>query len=188
MEFSMNDQDQDRIKRRLAKVLALSQRGVGGEKTNAEAILAEGLAKHGLTVDDIGHDSNPLMHELVKYYTYRTKHDKLILTQCVFRVLDVRKLSYRGERGKKKMGFTATVIDHLEIDAMYSYYRHLFVSEIETLASAFCSKHSLHPLTAADRDPDRKVDLEKQMRILEMMKGLRGSQFMTTKRRLGPGQ
>lgn len=181
-------EDQDRIKRRLAKVLALSQHGVGGEKTNAEAILAEGLAKHGLTIDDIGCSSDPLMQEVVMWYTFRTKHDKLILTQCAFCVLDARTLTGHRQKGKKTVGLEATVLDHLEIEAMYYYYRRLFVEEIEVMASAFCSKHHLHPQTPGDEQPDREVDLENQMRILEMMKGLRGSKFMTTRKRLESGQ
>ena len=178
--------DQDRIKRRLAKVLALSQQGVGGEKTNAEAILEAGLAKHGLTIDDIGHDSNPLMHEVVRWYTYRTAHDKTILTQCMFKLRNVSgELEYRAMKGKKTVGYSATVLDHLEIDAMYSYYRRLYAEELELMLTAFISKHNLYCSESSTSD---KVDLDKQMRILEMMKGLSGSKFMTTKKRLGPGQ
>lgn len=183
----MSDQDQDRIKRRLAKVLALSQHGVGGEKTNAEAILEAGLAQHGLTIDDIGQSSDPLMQEVVKWYTYRTKHDKLILSQCYFRVTDQNSCSYQRKRDKKKMGLTATVLDHLEIDAMYDYYKRLFAEEVELMASAFCSKHHLHPMTQSDDDP-APMDTAKQMRMLEMMRGLSKSKFMSVRKRLEPGQ
>ena len=180
------NEDQDRIKRRLAKVLALSQRGIGGEKTNAEAILKSGLAKHGLTIDDIGRDSNPLMHEVTKWYTYRTKHDKTILTQCMFKLRNVGgELEYKAMRGEKKIGYEATVLDHLEIDAMYSYYRKLYVEELELMMSAFISKHQLFCSESVGSD---NVDLEQQVRVLEMMKGLRGSKFMTTRRRLESGR
>ncbi len=180
-------EDQDRIKRRLAKVLALSQKGVGGEKTNARAILEKGLAAHGLTLDDIAGSSDPLQVNVRKWYTYRTKADRTILFQCFFAVMKPGdgSVSYRQFKGKKKIAFDVSVLDHLEIDAMHSYYRRLYVKELETLEAAFLSKHRLFDGTRSSEATE--MDLEKQMRIMEMMRGLQRSSYLGPKKRLGNG-
>ena len=46
--------DLEQIKERLAKMKALAERGVGGERDAAERLLQEIAAKHGISLDDIG--------------------------------------------------------------------------------------------------------------------------------------
>lgn len=43
----------EEIKRRLMKMKALANAGVGGERANAERLLAELAAKHGINLDDL---------------------------------------------------------------------------------------------------------------------------------------
>lgn len=46
--------DIEQIKERLAKMMALAERGVGGERDAAERLIQEIAAKHGISLDDIG--------------------------------------------------------------------------------------------------------------------------------------
>lgn len=46
--------DLEQIKERLAKMKALAERGVGGERDAAERLLRDIAAKHGISLDDIG--------------------------------------------------------------------------------------------------------------------------------------
>ena len=174
---------EDRIKRRLAKVLALAERGVGGEKDNAIAILDRLLAKHGLVVSDLSSNDDPLLQMSEECYTYRNRFDRGILLQCYFQVLHTNKIYYSQNSRKRKIFIKANMIDHMEMREMYYYYRKLFDEELETLMTAFCSKHKLGSGIPDDEGGD-EMDMEKYLRIIEMAKGLADSEYIGTRKRL----
>lgn len=128
----------EHVKRRLFKVLQLAERGVGGEKSNAKTILAAGLKKYGLTLDELtgGHQ-----RKVVEGHAFTNKIERKLLWQIIAVVGNVS--SVTGKSRGKKYYVELTPVQHIEVDAMFGYYRGLLEKEIWKLLVAFVNKHDL---------------------------------------------
>lgn len=65
----------------LKKVKALAERGVGGEATNAAAILERMMKKYGITEAELGEETRERYD-----FEYHGKEQKKILRQTVYKV------------------------------------------------------------------------------------------------------
>lgn len=73
----------DKLKEKLQKLLALAERGVGGEKTNAQAMLDAMLEKHNLTMADLSSEK-----KTERRFEYKNASEELLLAQIIRRVLN----------------------------------------------------------------------------------------------------
>lgn len=167
----------ERTKKRLLKVMGLAERGVGGEKTNAENILQAAFIKYGITDKDIKQEEQEL---IVESYYAATKLENKLLVQIVVCVADRIDVMSRGD--KKSNWFKLTALEHIEIRAMYDYYRPLMKKEIDLLYMAFINKHDIFAPTAVVGDSGAS-DID-EVNMMRIMGGLRGGSFVSTKRRL----
>lgn len=60
--------EREELLRRLERVRALAERGVDGEKENAEALLQRLMVKYGITDEDI--EENSIQTYFIRYQTY----------------------------------------------------------------------------------------------------------------------
>ena len=72
----------ERITDKLKKLLALAERGCGGEAENARRLLEEHLRKYGMTLEDIC--ENNISRRTFKY---RNKEERTIIIQVFLSVL-----------------------------------------------------------------------------------------------------
>ena len=86
--------DLEQIKERLAKMKALAERGVGGERDAAERLLREIAAKHGISLDDIGSEV-----EREHIVNIQTPWQRLIFIQ----LLGLMRLDQYGDRDADKL-------------------------------------------------------------------------------------
>jgi hypothetical protein len=169
-----------RTKNRLIKVLELSKRGVGGEKDNADRILQAALIEHGITIDDIKKEEQEL---IALSYHSGNKADERLLVQIIIHVADRYDILSRKEG--KKTWFKLTNLEHIEVEAMYKYYRKLLKKEQDLLLTAFIHKHNIFPATAqSNRAGDQETSMEDQLNMMQLMGGLRSGNFTSTKKRL----
>lgn len=87
---------------RIKKLQALAERGVGGEKDTAKKKLEKLLYENGITsLDELEEDK-------VEYFlfSYKGKHEILLLKQCVYKVLGAGadRTAYRSRGYRQKMG------------------------------------------------------------------------------------
>ncbi len=176
----------DRTKRRLIKILALANRGIGGEKINAQNILKKRLEKYGITIDDID-DERP---KLPKHYCCKNVYEKKLLHQIFAFVTNTHRPLTSVEA--KRVYFKATAIEHIEIEAMFAYYRRLMKEENELFYIAFINKHDIF-CDEARRKSSKNIGSDglKQgqgQQLASMMRGLRDEKFISAHKQLVKGE
>ena len=153
------------------KLKALADKGVGGEKINAERMLNDILKKHNLTIEDIE-------GEQTRDYCFKLKkgEDKL-WGQIVARVNP--KINKYGEFPAKIIKahnlqgnymITCTSAEYVEIESMFNVYNRLYKEELDIFYSAFCTANDL--LVTVD-SPKSTKDLTEE----EYNKWLRAQQM-----------
>lgn len=161
------------------KLKALADRGVDGEKENAENMLNALLKKHGITIEEIEGEKledyffnlEPAEHDLwfqiVKHVNYSIKSygafpDKLIKD---------------AELGGNYM-VKCTASNYIEIEAKYSFYKRLYAEEVEIFYLAFLRANVLLVDNPNKKDVDfTHDDYEKWKRIKGMSDKIQVGQF-----------
>lgn len=170
-----------KLKKNMEKVLELARklkeladRGIGGEKENAQVMLERLMKKHHITIDMI--DSSDSIDRKFKI----TKEEFKFWRQIVANVLgEIGIGSYTNERTKKKSYFVkCTSCEFIEIQAKFEFFYKIYEEEQKIFYSAFIQAQHLYLKESADSDakeqakelsPEEKAKLYKMM---NMMKGL----------------
>jgi len=124
------------------KLKALADKGIGGEKTNAETLLKKFLKKHNLSIDDIENKT-----EYSHYYFKAKGINAHLLNQIAkrvrydMRVFDVYKFAWKNKGGN--IGIECTVAEYIEVEAMYELYKPLYASELKIFYKAFLMANDL---------------------------------------------
>lgn len=146
---------------KLQKILALAERGEGGEKDTAQRMLEKLMIKYDITFAELGVNTKETY-----YWNYDSKHEKQILLQLVARVTNDLQLSYYT--GDRKCGFDLTKSDYIEIDLHYSILRKDLKQLIDRLVNAFVQRNRLFanspPMEKKREYTEKELDeLEKMM-------------------------
>lgn len=116
----------------------------GNERAAALKALNFILAKYGITLDQLKSHKKQF-----RTFSFRNRHDKEILFQVVFKTLNVNEVHYHKVRDtitdnlKRKIGFSLTETEYIEVDMLYNIYRKAFDDEIKMLFTAFIVKHQI---------------------------------------------
>lgn len=144
----------EKIVKRMKKLKALAERGVGGEKETAEKKLMNLLRENGITSLD------ELEEEKPEYtlFSYNGLHEKKLLWQCMYKVLGAETdLSiYRTKGKRQKMGIYCTKAQKIEIELEFEFYREVFYDELDTFINAFIQVQEIFPENAPSREFDIK--------------------------------
>jgi hypothetical protein len=126
------------------KLKALADKGIGGEKVNAEEMLNALLKKHNLTYEEIEGE------KLQDYYFTLNKEEGRLWSQICKRVnvdlkcygpfpsKDVKRLRLEGNNMAR-----CTASEYIEIESMFHLYSRLYKQEIEIFYKAFCTANDL---------------------------------------------
>lgn len=126
------------------KLKSLADRGIGGEKINAEKMLNDLLKKHNLTIEDIDGE------KIDNYFFKVKKEDSDLLHQVIKRVnydlklygeipaKDVKRLQMDGNYFTK-----CTASQFLEIKSMFDFYLKAYKQELKIFFSAFITANDL---------------------------------------------
>lgn len=143
---------EDKLRERLEKLQALSERGVGGEKETAQNKLEELLRANGMTLEDL--DDEKVCYFL---FSYNGKHKAKLLRQCIYKILGAaEEISFYRQRGtRQKIGVYCTAAQKIEIELEYEFYSRVFDDELETFLNAFIQKQHIFPEDAPREIIDR---------------------------------
>lgn len=158
----------EKIRERIRKLHKLVEKGIGGEKENAQKILDKLLAKNGITLSEIVDDN----HEELFNVKFKGAFEKRLLLQIVGKV-----------RGRKTMGcfdkgrlyFSSTKMEHVEILTLFSVYKKALSEEFEDLFLAFIYQHDILPpqenddQTEKDDKPKTHEERRRLRKIASMM-------------------
>ncbi|MBK7362717.1 MAG: hypothetical protein IPJ01_10515 [Micavibrio sp.] len=161
------------------KLKALADRGVDGEKTNAEAMLNSLMKKHNITIEEIEGE------ELLDFFFKIEKIDYKFLNQIIKHVNHTIKcygefpkdvIKKHNLRGNYMINCTSS--EYIEIEAKYSFYKKLYEEEVDVFYTAFLTANSLL-IDIPDREDKEMTleDYENWKRVNEMSKKIKVGQF-----------
>lgn len=163
----------------LRKLKALADRGAGGEKENAAALLEKLMQKYGISEAE-------LERERVQdyFFPYSQETERRLLIQLVYMVTGEAGCecvgTYSG-RKRKKVGATCTAAQRLEIEAYFAFYGEAMKKELETFYSAFISKNDLYPpeslVKPRSRDELTEEEIERALKAGMMATGMERHHF-----------
>ncbi|WP_368260768.1 MULTISPECIES: DUF2786 domain-containing protein [Bacteroidales] len=166
----------ERITDKLRKLLALAERGCGGEAENARRLLEAQLSKYGLTLEDLYENKTSL-----RIFKYRNKEERQIIVQVFLSVLGSKSEAFKASTynaSKKTIYIDLTDLKYAEISDMVAFFKSQFNKEKKRLMKdilyAFVKKHNIFDCTPNDDDKasDKEIDLEELMRILSLSNGM----------------
>lgn len=166
--------ERERLMEKIASLKALSERGVGGEKLNAEERLRCLMQKHGISEEDL-EDTGVRTY----WIAYKTDYERKLLCQLAYKHLGSGHafscVGTYSNRPRKKVGVDCTPAQYIEIEADFAFYRVAMAEEMDIFISAFIQKNHLFPppelVKESDSDDD-DIDVERLAKMQAMMAGI----------------
>lgn len=153
----------------LAKIRALAEQGVGGEKVEAEKLLAKLLKKYNLSEADLGSDE----YQELKLI-FKNEDEKSLIHQICYKVLGSkdevcnRVFQYRyGKGSRSTIIIECTPSQATQIAIYYDFYRELWIKEKQKMLNAFFQKHELFGTGTG-----RKISSEEYQDLIKRMNAL----------------
>lgn len=148
----------------LKKIKALADKGIGGEKDNAERKLELLMQKHGITLES-------LEKHLVSYRDFKyPPGTEAIAHHVAWSVIPGTKL-YGRKSSKNVMIVEADDFQELEIRYLLDLYLRAWKKEVGSLLVAFVLKNDLG-VDKKDSSNPRVLSKEEQEKIRRMMEGV----------------
>jgi hypothetical protein len=162
------------------KLKALSEQGIGGEKTTAEEMLNALLKKHNITIEEIEGE------KLEDYYFNIKDEQHNLWIQVVKRVnISIKiygafpKKLIKELRLEGNYMIKCTASEYIEIEAKFDFYNKLFKAEFDIFVIAFFNANDLLIDNPNQNKAERTdEDYEKWARIHDMSKKITTGQFM----------
>lgn len=161
--------DKETAVKKLQKIKALAQRGVGGEKESALALYEELKRKYDISDENV---SDKLS---IHWFKYKSKDDLRLLQQIVYMVTGSTEYYVDTASSKKEYGVECTELESVEIILNYDFYRREYEKETEKLWEAFRYKQHLYPNKDArcyKETESLELNEEEQRKILAFASGM----------------
>jgi len=167
---------EDIIKTKVKKLYELSQRGINGEKTNAQFFLDKLLKKYNITLEEaIGEKKEAI------FFNYKNNEEKQLLHQIIAKVCG--DIDVYVKKGVKRYFIKCTEAEKIEILELFDFYKKLYATEqkeiLKSLMIAFIHKHKLFATTNKDNentDEDYKPDFDVE-KVRGIMQGLKDETY-----------
>lgn len=139
-----NNKEYESVLAKIKKLLALSERGVGGEAVNARRALENLCSKYGIQkLDDLFDTSK-------KKYTFeigRIKWHMQLFISCLKSVVDITDMTY-SKPTRSSIRIELTTMEHAEVLSLYNWHKANYEHELETFTAdfrtAYIFKHHLY--------------------------------------------
>ena len=159
---------------KLRKLKALADKGSPGEKENAQSLLNRLMAKYKIKEEQLANRNTAR-------YEFRVKEDDYFLfLHVALPIVEEPNIRYTKRSIDKHTPYfiTATHEEAVEVKAKFDFYKEEFDKEYELFKKAFIHRNKLY--AKKDKEVIRdlsKEELEELARILDLMKGIKGSQY-----------
>lgn len=167
MQIQMPRGGDAKVQAKLRKLMALAERGEGGEKDNAQRMLEKLLARHSLTIDDLNDERRE-----IRWFPILNVYDRKLAAQIMSKVCDTCAPSlYTSKRRPKKVGVEVTPAEAIEFELHYDILRNALVAHFSEAFSAFVQANRLFPATPSG---SREMELsESDMRVAVMASAIK---------------
>ncbi len=129
----MDQNQRDKILHKAKLLKALADQGIGGEKTNAQRMLADYIKKYNINPEEIGLANL----NYIRRWRIGGEYDMLILNNVIVSINPFAKII----NGDKFIQVELDNEDFLEITEKYAYFIKLWRVEMEWLKMGFFHKH-----------------------------------------------
>ena len=162
--------DDEKLRIKLRKLLALAERGVGGERENAKRFLATLLRKNGLTLDDLQSEERTEACQ----FTFKSALERKLLVQILCVTLGQGVITASRYRGRSRMlEAQLTKAQRLHVELAFSVYRQELEKNVDRMLRAFFATNDLYPPTEeTEAEDDTPVDPAELLAIAQMMAGM----------------
>lgn len=166
------------IKERLLKLYALAQRGVGGEKQNAEKILNRLLLENGMSIEDLERTENTKRE---RGFVCKDDAHYTVLIHIIGKVINQTHIVGYKSRRTKKYYVELTDQDYITVSMLWDIYGKAFLQqkkelkkkhreEAKNLTIAFVLKYNLLPeKQSTSNGSGKKYDMDALIRTMAGM-------------------
>lgn len=157
----------------IAKVKALAEEGVAGEKENAKVLLEKLCRKHNIKLSEID-DSSILKFDV----NFGSKYEKRLLNQVFYSVvgdIDENKGFYTYIHRHRKGCLECTKAEFIEIQAKFNFYKYHLEKDMKLFYDAFVQRNNIYPPDEKCKPREEKTHFfltDDELKILSMCKGL----------------
>lgn len=156
----------DKTLARMQKLLALAQRGVGGEAANAQRFLETALAKHGMTMADIDGTDQQVRSRVV--FPYGTTLERKLTLQIAAKVLDTSNFSVWSRKGERSVAVDMTPAERAEVVMHLAALVPAMDRHMERAFNAFVQSNALYASPTDETDKSGGMSVE-ELALLDKM-------------------
>ncbi|MDH1526736.1 hypothetical protein [Pseudomonas mosselii] len=151
-----------KVQDKLRKLQALADRGVGGEKVNAQRMLEKLLARNGLKLEDLADERRD-----TRWFPAPTKFDVRLAAQIMAKVCNTDDPGvYRSKNRPKQVGVDVTPAEAIEFELHYDTLRKALTEHFKDAFSAFIQVNRL--FSNLPSDESNSAMTERDLRIMSM--------------------
>lgn len=159
----------EKVQAKLSKLQALAERGVGGEKVNAQRMLDKLLARHGITVADLSDERRE-----TRWFPAANRFDKSLAQQIMSKICDSSTVElWVSKRRPKQIGVDVTPAEAIEFELHYDALRKALAECFKDAFVAFVQANRLFPST---RDGNYAEPTDRDMAIMTMASAITPTQ------------
>lgn len=155
---------------KLEKIIALKNKGQGGERKAATILLKRLCHKYSLSASDIESISN---REYI--FHYKTKLELKLFNQIYYSLTGENTIYYCYR--DKSIAVNVTPALFVELSAQYDFYRSEFNRSLGEFLEAFIARHHIYNQKDKYREPKTCEEVLKAARISRMAGGIGGNDF-----------
>ena len=136
----------------LKKIKALAERGIGGEKENAEKLLKKLMQEHNIKEEDLDEETIKVFpFKMPKFYN-STK----LAGQVFYSIVGFEVNNGKGfyTNGLKQLYIKCTAAEFVEFEAKFKFYSYHFKNDLKTFYHAFIEANKIFP------PPDKTLENE----------------------------
>src|SRR5689334_20902542 len=130
----------DEIRERMLKVLRLANQGIGGERANAEALLAKLLTRHNLTREELESSTED---RTVEWFPVASDLEAQFIMAVAETACDRSLMFYQNGEKRTKIGAELSRAERVSTDLLLDVYAPKWRSTLFESTVAFCIKNDL---------------------------------------------
>lgn len=158
----MNAPVNEKVQARLRKLLALAQRGEGGEKANAQRMLEKMLERHGLSIEDLNDERRQ-----TRWFPITNTYERKLAAQIMGKVCNTWEPGvYTSKARPKQVGVDVTAAEAIEFELHYDALRKALAEHFADAYSAFVAANCIYP-TVESQDAS-EPPTERDFRVMAM--------------------
>lgn len=166
----------ENIINKIKKLKALSDRGIGGEATNASKLLNELLIKYNLKYEEIFDVENKKVYS----FSYSSKEEKTLLANCIANLFgsnsEIFKTLFRYKNGEMKFYLKLSNLEYALFSEFYNFHRNnwkeYLKKQTKLLLMSYIEAQKIYDISPEDENKKEKSSLSMTeiMAILSLAK------------------